>query len=247
MKGDRAVLPVTALAAVVARQGLGELHIAVQPEPVWIPPGDRPDAESAVDTALAEAGLLEGRGRVDADFLDWLPLLTNATIEYYGWLSQNDTTWSVLAAGRGLQGVLAVRSGDWVTLLPANHNRLAETLAAHLPELYPGGGSHWSVRVIDLEEAGRHPANERSLPPDVREIVKVVQRPVTGAGELYVAERDHLGRYTRLREPLHYVDTDWGRYLNYTNGSGAEAEVHIAPGSASAIATELDKLRATLG
>ncbi|MEU6642197.1 ESX secretion-associated protein EspG [Saccharomonospora sp. NPDC046836] len=246
MRPGRVDVRLGTLAGVVERERLGSLHPVLQPEPLWIPESEKQSAEAGIDRALAEAGLVDGRGRVDADFLDWLPLLTSASLEYYGWISHGEDTWGVLAVSRGVQGLLAVRSGDWVALAPVSRNRLADTFAEQLPELVPGGGTEWSVRVIDLEEAARRGGKDRALPAEVQEIVKVVQRPVTGGGELYVAERDELGRYVRLRSPLHYVDTDWGRYLNYTTGTGLEAEVHIAPAGPSAIAAALEKLRGSL-
>ncbi|WP_307849573.1 ESX secretion-associated protein EspG [Qaidamihabitans albus] len=246
MTRERVDLPIAALAGAVAREKLGELHLVLQPEPIWLPEEARGEAESAVDEALAEAGLVDGRGRVDVEFLDWLPLLTNASLEYYGWFTADGTTWGVLTAARGVQGLLAVRRADWVTLVPIGRNRLAESLVEQLPELVPGGGTPWSVRVADLEAAGRAGTHDRALPVDVREVVKVVQRPVSGSGELYAAERDERGRCLRLRRPLHYVDTDWGRYLNYTHGTGDDEEIHIAPGSPGAIVAALERLRSDL-
>jgi hypothetical protein len=32
------------------------------------------------------------------DFLDWLPLLTTASLEYYGWMTSGEGTLGVLAA-----------------------------------------------------------------------------------------------------------------------------------------------------
>ncbi|MBK1785727.1 ESX secretion-associated protein EspG [Prauserella cavernicola] len=245
MRPNRVELPLDVLGGLVDRERLGTLHVVLQPEPRWVPDHEQDALEAALTRSLTEAGLVDRRGRVEVELLDWLPLLTTASLEYYGWISHADTTWGVLAAARGVQGVLAVRGGDWVTLTPVGRNELADAFVEQLPELVPGGGTQWSVRVIDLEEAGRS-GHGRGLPADVAEIVKVVQRPVSGGGELYVAERDELGRYDRLEAPLHYVDTDWGRYLNYTSGSGDETEIHIAPGSPSAISATLEKLRTTL-
>ncbi|NIJ10767.1 hypothetical protein FHU38_001111 [Saccharomonospora amisosensis] len=246
MRSGRVDLPLSALAGVVEREGVGSLHLALQPEPMWLPQDERGDAESRVDKYLADAGLVDGRGRVDADFLDWLPLLTHASVEYYGWLNHGDTTWSVLAASRGLQGLLAVRRDERVSLAPVSRHELPQAAVGQLPDLVPGGGTHWSVRVCELREAGERGPNERALPNEIREIVKVLRRPVAGGGELYVAERDDVGRYRRLADPLHYVDTDWGRYLNYTSGCGADSVVHMAPGDPGAMVSALEVLRACL-
>lgn len=246
MRSGEVDLALPALAGLVERERAGSLHLALRPEPMWLPREERESAESRVDEMLGEAGLVDGRGRVDADLLDWLPVLTDASMEYYGWLNQGDTTWSVLAASRGLQGLLAVCVDDRVSLAPVNRHELAQALVGQLPELGPGGGTHWSVRVVDLEQASRCGPHDRVVPGEVREIVKVLRRPVHGGGELYVAERDDTGRYRRLADPLHYVDTDWGRYLNYTVGSGADAVVHVAPADPTAVVSALERLRADL-
>ncbi|PRX49063.1 ESAT-6 protein secretion system EspG family protein [Prauserella shujinwangii] len=240
---DRVDLPLSALAGVVARENLGSLHLALQPEPLWLPGEERERAGSAVHQALVEAGVVDGRGRLAADFLDLLPLLTSASVEYYGWFTVEGETWSVLGAARGVQGVLAVRSGDWVALAPADRGRLAELVVDQLPEAVAGGGTPRSVRASDLERAAAR--DHGALPEDVRQIVTVVRRPVAGSGELYVAERDELGHYRKLARPLHYVDTDWGRYLNYTTGDD-DAEIHIAPGTRGALAATLERLRGSL-
>jgi hypothetical protein len=248
VSGRRVDLPVSVLATLAARERLGPLHLALQPEPLWLPDEEQAATDGTVNDALAEAGLLDGRGKADVEFLDLLPLLTAAEVEYYGWFTHPDSgeTWSALAAGRGLEGVLAVRAGDWVALARVSRRHLADELAEQLPDRLPGGGSPWTVRVIDLEDAGRRGVTDRAMPGDVREVVKVVQRPVHGSGELYAAQRDDLARYTRLEAPLHYVDTDWGRYLNYTTGTGDEAAIHIAPATPATLARALERLRASL-
>lgn len=248
MNGRRVDLPVSVLATLAARERLGPLHLALQPEPLWLPEEEQAEFDSGLDAALADAGVLGSRGRVDGEFLDRLPLLTAAEVEYYGWFTDPESgdTWSVLAAARGLEGLLAVRVGDWVALAPISRHHLADELTEQLPNRLPGGGSPWNVRVIDLEAAGQRDVTDRTLAGDVREVVKVVQRPVHGSGELYAAQRDDLGRYTRLESPLHYVDTDWGRYLNYTSGTGDEAEIHIAPATPATLARTLEQLRSSL-
>jgi hypothetical protein len=86
----------------------------------------------------------------------------------------------------------------------------------------------------------------RPLDRDLADIVSLVQRPVSGSGELYAGRRDEVGGYTRLEQPLHYADTDWGRYLNYTTGSGDDAEIHVGPASPAVLAATLRDLGSTL-
>ncbi|WP_024874845.1 ESX secretion-associated protein EspG [Saccharomonospora piscinae] len=246
MNEDAIELSVGALASVAEREGLGSLHLTLQPEPMWLPREDLAAARAAVDGELAAAGLLDGRGRLDPDFRDWLPVLTTAAIEYYGWVTHEGTPFSVLAASRGLLGVVAVRRGDRITLAPADHTVLPAELAARLPEVGPGGGTRWAVRVSDFEEGKQHTHRDRSVAAIVAEISKVVERETTGGGELYVAERDPAGRRRSLRRPLHYVDTDWGRYVNYRVSVGDEDEFRVQPADAATVAATLESLRGQL-
>ncbi|MGA6167618.1 ESX secretion-associated protein EspG [Amycolatopsis magusensis] len=240
------VVPVAALAALVGRERAGQLHLTLQPQPMWYPDRDRDELSRQIDEALAEAGLLDHTGRTKVEFLDLLPLLTSASIEFYGWATRGDETIGLLAASRGMLGVLAVRSGAWVTIREVGQHELPEALVAELPELYAGGGRSQTVRVRDFEDAARGKEQGRTLPQAISDVVKVVQRPVHGTGELYAGKRDEVGRYARVEQPLHYADTDWGRYLNYTVGDGPEAEIHVAPATPAALADVLRSLSSTL-
>ncbi|WP_019814169.1 ESX secretion-associated protein EspG [Saccharomonospora saliphila] len=246
MSPTRVTLPLDVLARAVEREQVGTLHLTLRPEPLWLPSDERDAAQAALDEALAEAGLLDRRGRLDPEFLDWLPLLTNAAIEYFGWVFEGETTWSLLAAARGLQGVLAVCEGETVLLESADHTDLARTVVHRLPEIGPGGGSHWSVRAEDFEAVARGHTPDRAAAATAREILKVTERPVLGGGELYVAERDEHGHYRRLESPLHYVDTDWGRYLNHRVETDDGTVLHVAPATAGTLASTLESLRGSV-
>lgn len=239
-------VPIAALAALVQREGAGQLHVTLQPRAMWYPDRERDELSRQIDEALAGAGLLDHRGRTKVEVLDLLPLLTSASLEFYGWATRENETIGVLAASRGMLGVLAVRSGDWVTIREINQHELPEALIGELPQLYAGGGRSQTVRARDFEEAARGKEQGRSLPQAIADVVKVVQRPVHGTGELYAGKRDEVGRYARVEQPLHYADTDWGRYLNYTIGEGPEAEIHIAPATPAALAEALRYLASRL-
>ncbi|WP_236788967.1 ESX secretion-associated protein EspG [Amycolatopsis sp. GM8] len=243
VRSDYLTLPLDALAGAVERENLGTLHLVLRPEPIWLPDTEKLAAEQRMRDALQEAGLLNRRGQLDVEFLDWLPLLTSASVEYYGWVHDGQKTYGILTAARGLQGIVAIRVGDGIALKPIQREHLAEALIAELPDVRPGGGRPLMIRVAELEAASRE---DRRPSWDIRDLVNVLQRPVTGTGELYAARRDDLNRYHRLEEPLHYADTDWGRYLNYSSGTGKEAAVHLAPGSPGALIEHLLRLEQTL-
>ncbi|EHR62930.1 hypothetical protein SaccyDRAFT_4109 [Saccharomonospora cyanea NA-134] len=239
-------LSVGALAAAAEREGLGPLHLSLQPEPMWYPREERDSLRSALDGELADAGLVDRRGRLDPDFLDLLPVLTAASLEYYGWVSQDGTTWSALAASRGILGVLAVRRGDRVTLTAVDHTELPSALVGALPEVGPGGGSRWVVRVDDMREGLERTHHDRSVARVIAEIAKVMERPVASGGELYVADRDPAGNRRTLRTPLRFVDTDWGRYVNYRVRVGDEEEFCVQPADPTTVVATLESLRGHL-
>ncbi|WP_433408093.1 ESX secretion-associated protein EspG [Saccharomonospora azurea] len=239
-------LSVGALAAAAEREGLGALHISLQPEPMWYPREERDSAQSALHQELAAAGLLDGRGRLDPDFIDLLPILTSASLEYFGWISQDDTTWSVLAASRGMLGALAVRRGDHVTLTAIDHTELPASLVRALPEVGPGGGTRWVVRTDDMREGFERTHHDRSVARVIAEIKKVMERPTSSGGELYVGDRDPAGNYRTLRTPLHFVDTDWGRYINYRVRVGDDEEFCVQPADPATVVATLESLRGHL-
>ncbi|MFC4080652.1 ESX secretion-associated protein EspG [Amycolatopsis samaneae] len=239
-------VPVEALAALAEREQIGRLHLTLRPEPSWLSDEARAEADKRVDAALAEAGLVDARGRALVDFLDWLPLLVNPARECYGWVGDGDRTYGVLAATRGLQAVLAVSDGEWVGLQEIDRRRLAESLVEQLPPLGAGGGNPRSVRVSDMHEAARLGPDAYPLEPAIADVVKLVQRPVSGSGELYAGQRDEVGRYTCTEEPLHYADTDWGRYYSHTVGEGDDAVIHIGPAGPHELAGKLHELARSL-
>ncbi|MBB4683672.1 ESX secretion-associated protein EspG [Amycolatopsis jiangsuensis] len=243
---DRVDVPVEALAALAERERLGRLHVTLRPEPRWLSETERDEAAKRVDDALAVAGLVDGRGRATADFLDWLPLLVRPVVEYYGWVATGDRTYGVLAAAGGLQAVLAVSDGEQVGVQEIDRDQVLETLIAQLPHVGRGGGQPRSVRVGDLTEAARRGADAYPLDPVLADVVNLVQRPVHGSGELYAGRRDDVGRYSRLEEPLHYADTDWGRYLSYTVGAGPDAMIRIGPAGPAELCGALRELAGNL-
>ncbi|AIG76945.1 Hypothetical protein AJAP_20420 [Amycolatopsis japonica] len=246
VRTGRVDVPVEALAVLAERERVGDLHITLRPEPRWLSRTARAEADKRVEAALAQAGLLDSSGRASVDFLDWLPVLTKPAIEYYGWVNTGGQTYGVLAASLGLQAVLAVASGDWVGLQEIDRRRLPETLIEQLPPVPAGGGRLRTVRAYELEEAARRGPDTHSLPPVIADIVSLVQRPVEGSGELYVGKRDEVGRHVAAEDPLHFADTDWGRYLSYTTGHGNDAVVHIGPAGPAELADALRHVSSTL-
>ncbi|MEW2499628.1 ESX secretion-associated protein EspG [Amycolatopsis sp. NPDC047767] len=242
----RVDVPLEALAALAEREQVGSLHVTLRPEPVWLSDLEREEAAKRVDDALAVAGLVDRRGRATVDFLDWLPLLSRPAEEYYGWVATGGRTYGVLVAASGLQAVLAVSDGEHVGVQEIDRQRLVETLVEQLPAVGAGGGVPRSVRVSDLADAARRGEDAYPLEPELADVVGLVQRPVHGSGELYAARRDEVGRRLCVAEPLHYADTDWGRYLSHTAGTGADAVIRLGPATPAELCRALRELAADL-
>lgn len=239
-------LSLDTLAGVLEDHGIGTPHVALQPEPRYRSASENQQARKQRHDELAAAGLVERDGRVNRDFLDWLPLLCSASLEYYAWFTSDDRTVGILAARRGMVGMLATCIDDLVVLEEIDRFALCQTLVGRFPEVPPGGGTKWSIRTLDVRRAspqGGGGVMENRLPRDIRAVSQVMARPVYGSGELYVAERDERGTYATLPEPLHYVDTDWGRYLNYSIGSGDDEYLCLAPATPHTLTTEIEQLR----
>jgi ESX secretion-associated protein EspG len=235
-------LPVHALAAVADWSGAGELHVALQPEPVWRSPGEGAELSRSAGMALVAAGLMSGPSTVEQSFLDLLPLLTMPVTEVFGWFTVDGEVVSALAAAGAMDAVIAVRAGDLVRLTVIPRDGLVESLVAALPPAPPAGGSMLTVHGDEIA-ALREPAEAtaRTIPRHVTDLLRIIDLPVLGSGELYTAERDPLGRRT-VRGPLRYADTERGRYLNYARGSGPSLELTFAPGTPQALVAALGRV-----
>lgn len=247
MSAHIARLSVETLAGVLEADGWANPHIVLRPEPVYRGAADSAAAAQRQRDELARAGLLERSGAVHVNFRDWLPLLTQPALEYYAWFSaEDDETVGALAARSEFAGLLAMRIGDEVLLEAIDRYALCETLVGRFPDVPPGGGTRWTIRAIDAQDEVNRGTSRSYLPLEMREVAKVFERPVHGSGELYVAQRDERGNHFELDQPLHYVDTDWGRYLNYTAGKGHDEYMCVAPATPHTLATEIEILRKSL-
>lgn len=198
-------LPVRVLADLVARSGLGELHVSLAPAPVW---RDGPaDDHTELLTALGWVR----RGTVEREVLAALAVLCRPQTGFHGWISHERRTTSVLAAAVGREAVLAVRAGDTVSVSGAGRLRLADRLVGCLPPVPAGRGPVLHVGLDALAAVDRHGRvrvaggiGSRPAPAEARRARRLIAAPTTGAGELHVVGGPR---------PVTYVDTVHGRYL----------------------------------
>lgn len=203
------------LRRVLRANGFGEPHVTLADAAVWYDPAtDRAEDELAL-AAFRRAGF-------GSEDLDWLAVLTRPAVECYGWLTEGDTTTSVLAAASGGDAVVATRRRQGVYLAPADPHRLAEALLAHLPPVRAGDGPSINVRRARLLAGSGGP-----------EWAALAALRRTGAGELYVAARDRsTGRRQSMPYPIGYQDTVAGRWLVQVTASRGDEWVTAAPATA---------------
>lgn len=215
-------LPVDTLARLLEVARVGEPHLTLAPRPTWRPRAARDDLAAARYAELVAAGLVDGRGRVDAELTASLAVLCSPGVEYYGWVHGEGRTIALLAAAIGHEAVLAVRDDELVSVVQVSAQRLPERLVERLPDVPPAGGEPVDVLRSELAAAadgwqstgsgvGIRPAGS-----GVRLARRIAELPTTGGGELYVAQRDGGGRRRCTVEPLRFADTGTGRWLNQT-------------------------------
>lgn len=248
-------LDADALARLVRSENLGEPHVTLRPLAVWRPKAEEQRVESETRTLFQRHGLLDRRGRLDAEVAASLSVLCRAGAEFYGWINEGDRTRAVLTAAIGREAVLAIRDGDEVTLNQIRPDALPQVLVAQIPEVSPARGeAHNVLRSEALAAVGGRQRTEagvgsRLAPPAVRAVQHIAAQPVAGGGELYVAVRDRMARRRPVAYPLRYVDTTMGRWLNHmTDAGGGEQRVLVAPATRADLVRRLQEMhRGLLG
>ncbi len=217
------------LRRVLRANGFGEPHPTLADAAVWYDPeSDRAEDELAAQ-AFRRAGFTTD--------LDWLAVLSQPSVECYGWLTEGDTTTAVLAAAIGGDAVVATRRRHGVYLAPADPHRLAEALLAHLPPVRAGQGP--SINIPRARLLAGFGGPEWSAFTSLRR---------TGAGELYVAVRDRAtGRRQSIPHPVGYQDTAAGRWSVQVTVSHGEEWVTAAPATTDLIRRRLSDALRELG
>lgn len=229
-----AELPAAVLAALVAREGLGDLHPVLASVPVWRDGGD--PALDQLDHHLTSLGWLDRYGELEREISSSLAVLCRPDVSYYGWLTHDSDTIAVLAAAIGRKGVLAIRTADAIRLRSVSPRDLAALLIAQLPEMQPGPGAPMCVSLSELRATDRRGRQrtrdgvvQRLSRPEVRRAQEMLALPTTGAGELYVGSNP---------TPLCYIDTAVGRYAVATINPDT---VRVVPGAG--LVAQLDGIR----
>lgn len=246
-------LHMEALARLVRMENLGDLHVTLKPLAVWRRKADQERMETEARNEFQRLGLLDRRGRVEVEAAASLAVLCRAGAEFYGWVNEGEKTKGVLAGAIGREAILAVREGAMVTITQIRPETLPNALVSQTPEVPPSRGEAVSVLRSDMlaTVSGRQRTaagvGMRPAPPEVRIVQRVIDQPTTGAGELYVAIRDRMGRRVPVRAPLRYADTATGRWLNHaTPTQDGDERVLVAPASRSDLVGRLQEMHRNL-
>lgn len=228
-------LSLDTLATVWRKENFGDLHNTLVDAVYWHDDRGQREALGKAAEELAHHGLLGGN-QLNTAFRDTLEVVAHPTVEFFGWLTTQDSECAVLVAANGQEAVVAVREGKQVRLHPAHPDGLAEALVARLPPTPPARG-----RAVNLPEAGVREllAHRGDAPPglgkplpssayrvfsraseveDATELMAALDQPRIGAGELYVAARVGNGVRRRCQHQINYVDTAAGRWMTQLSG-----------------------------
>lgn len=237
------------LARITRKFGIGEPHITLAPEAVWLDHDEEDLAAEQAEREFAGLGLIGPRG-LDVELEDSLTALVRPKIEYYAWFHAGGATYAVLSAAIGREALLAVRTGEQISVRQIKGNELVDALLAELPNTQPLRFQSISLPLAEVRAALDRPASGNASPtaaPDIRLLQQLMNMPVAGTGQIFAAVRDELGRRRRVQHPIRVVDTTQGRLQNVTTGKpGGESWVVVAPAGRAALSDRLHTMHKEL-
>jgi hypothetical protein len=240
------------LAWLVRAEGLGELHPVLRPAVRWVPRAGHEEVEGRYREELGRFGAVDRRGRLDVEVLASLAVLCRGATEFWAFIEVGGAVRGVLVAAVGAERVLAIRDANSVWLSQVRQRKLVEALVAQAPEVAAGRCRVVTVRRSDLltTRAGRQRTATGVIlrPADaaVLEVQRVAALRHTGGGEMFVGVRDGAGGYRMVDQPLRYVDTKNGRFLNRVMTEAGEARVRVGPGGRADLVRQLMEMHRSL-
>lgn len=218
----------------------GRLHQVLEPSAVWRDPdGDRV-ADAGMWAQFDRAGLVDRRGRLDADAMDTLAVLGRPGVEYFAIFVERGQHRAALVAGGAGETVVAFRKGENVELSSIREESPPSALMRQLPDMPPAPVASLNVRMNDMA-AGR-PASSSNAARDARVLARLGAQRLVGQGELYAGIRDHHGRYRVTDNPIRYHDLRSGRVLVVCS----PGYLSVAPATKRLLLTHLIKAHETL-
>ncbi|MGH3621043.1 MAG: ESX secretion-associated protein EspG, partial [Sciscionella sp.] len=162
-----------------------------------------------------------------------------------------------LAASDAGTSVLAILDDEYLELRPVDPRALAESLVDLAVPCPARAGRTLSVPVSEIDEHGRALApatttftsvNEPGPSADAERLERLLSEPRSGAGQLYVAQRDAAGRRRRCRHPINYLDTTSGRvYTSVVVNTIGEDSIIATPATGQTLVDRVREMHRTLG
>lgn len=247
---------VTALDAVVRRENLGEMHVAMQADTMWRDyDAERADQQRALNE-FAQLGLAGPRG-LDPELRETVVALVRPIEEFFGWIMRPDGVTAVLAVSVGHESLVAVRRDDTVSLRPIRPGGLAEVVVSQLPQVPPARSRSFNLpesaftkeepRQRRDEGFGGLASAQQQDNPEIKQLQEVLQQERTGLGELHAAIRDRSGRRYAAQYPVSYFDTPGGRWMTrWTVARDRERWLIAAPASPETLIGKLYEMQRDL-
>jgi hypothetical protein len=246
MGAGRAVeLSVFPLLSVIQREKLGEPHTIFAGGERYVSSRFAEEAAQALQRELADAGYGERQDYLA--FIDTLAIVQRAELEYYGWVTATDITYSVLVASVGRVAVTVVRSGDRVVFERGDADRIADSLVYKLPDVGAGKGDLIAVNASDFTASlrARGSVMRRSSaarPEAARRLDALLTTQRLSVAKLYAARRDASGVRTRSERWLTVLDLVDGRWAMSVSQARGHRWIHAAPGTDQHVAGKLVEL-----
>ena len=236
-------LSVYALISLIHKENLGDPHPVLAGGELYQSHRFVSESERWLRAELAEAGLGD-RSRL-ADFVGMLSIIQAARTEFYGWVTTQDDSYSLLVAAHGRSAFALVRRGEHVGFRRVSPERLAEALVDQLPDVPAGHGESISVVAAELGSTNGvvlRGASGSARSEPARRLIALFRTPRQGVAKLYAARRDDAGNRVRSREWLDLFDVPAGRWAVHTTTGRGEPVISAVAATPALIATKLTEL-----
>jgi len=236
-------LSVYPLISLLHKENLGDPHPVLAGGELYVSHRFASESERWLRSELAEAGLAD-RSQL-ADFTGMLSIIQSARIEFYGWVTTHDDSYSLLAAAHGRNAFALIRRGEYVSFGRVSPERLAEALVSQLPDVRAGHGESISVRAAELGSTNGvvlRGASGTTRSEPARRLNTLFRTPRRGIAKLYAARRDDAGNRVRSREWLDLFDLPEGRWAVQTTTARGERMITAVPAPPALIAARLTEL-----
>ncbi|MGH3762233.1 ESX secretion-associated protein EspG [Actinophytocola sp.] len=232
--------------------GLGEAPYPIDVASFGKTMDERAMLREQVRESLRAKGLHDG-ATLSPRLEEMLTLLVRGALTVDGQLSVGEYV-RVLAASRGVEGVLAAQTDEEIRVVPVREGKVVSAVIALLPDEKPGpGGAARLPRrlfddAIDEYQQSGYLGLERTLTAggvtgrDLRTVITLVESARHGGGQLAANRVDPVGR--RSRTPVvNWFDTAAGRYLAHVEVTPDRVEwLTIAPADTARIERRLSDL-----